>query len=69
MGFNGISAPVFSPLVAGSHFAECFCFVAVVAECLQVVEVVCSSAGYVLDVVNFKILATAAFNALVVVTF
>lgn len=40
-----------SACVGGFFFG--FCFVAVVAECLQVVEVVCTSACDVADVVNF----------------
>lgn len=64
--FAWLAFDFFAP---GAGFASGFCFVAVVAECLEVVEVVCASAGYIFDVVDFKVLGAAAFYALVVVTF
>ena len=48
--FAWLAFDFFAP---GSGFFFGFCFVAVVAECLQVVEVVCTSACDVEDVVNF----------------
>ena len=48
--FAWLAFDFFAP---GSGFAGGFCFVAVVAECLEVVEVVTSAAGNIFDVVNF----------------
>ena len=62
--FAGLAFDFFAP---GSGFFFGFCFVAVVAECLEVVEVVCASACDVDDVVYFEVLGVAAFDALVVV--
>jgi hypothetical protein len=53
VGFCWIPGAGFSPLVAGAHFPKCFLLVTWPAECLQIIEVVCSSVGYVDDVVNF----------------
>lgn len=64
--FAGLAFYFFAP---GSGFFCGFCFVAVVAECLEVVEVVCASAGDIFDVVYFEVLGVAAFYALVVVAF
>lgn len=68
MLFFWVFGAVFPVLVSGAHFSAGFFAVAFSAEGLEVVDVVCASAGDIVDVVDFQVVCGSALCALVVVS-